>query len=116
MHVQHLGLRKDTQPQDGYTLFVTDPKFFFKNTSHQGIPWRSSGEDFHCRGMGSIPGHGAKMPNATQCGQNRKKKKNTTHQSPKELFNLAQLNRSEHRYRVRCESPFISYAVVNGVY
>ena len=27
---------------------------------------------FHCQGPGSIPGQGAKIPQATQCGQNKK--------------------------------------------
>ena len=30
---------------------------------------------FHCRGLGSIPGWGTKIPQAEWCGQEKKKKK-----------------------------------------
>ena len=30
---------------------------------------------FHCRGTGSIPGQGTKVPQAVQCSQKKKKKK-----------------------------------------
>ena len=31
-------------------------------------------QHFHCQGLGSIPGQGTKIPQASQCGQKKKKK------------------------------------------
>ena len=43
-----------------------------------GLPWRSSGWlCFHCRGTGSIPGQGTKIPHARRSGQKNPPKNKT---------------------------------------
>ena len=59
-----------------YTEALRKRRISSLKTSEQGVPWRSTGQDsaFTAKGLGSIPGEGTKILQATWCGQKINKK------------------------------------------